>query len=382
MATINYEQYTKKDGTKLWVVKIRYRDDSTGRLKATTRRGFTTKKAAKIAAETLSIELPKVEKSKRYLDSNNMTLDKLFEIWWSSYEHTVEASTARTTKMLFKNHILNSLGSYLVTKLSVPIIQQWINAEMSQYVQYNKFANYLRLLLDLAVSMDIIPINPFHKIKIPHRSINIRTRKSKAWDSEDFIKFINTLMGPYRAQNEMGFTYLWIVAFTGMRRGEALALTWDDIDWDQMTISVNKAVKLSSEGNYVGVPKTVSGNRILRFDNMTYKVLVDWQTRANPEHRFMFSQKSSDKPVNLTRPEKWFHAAEQLANVPHVTGLHTLRHTFATLAIENGFTPKQVQYQLGHSDSAITMDIYTHITRRSSDDIGANFANKIDNRLN
>lgn len=381
MATINYEQYSKKDGTKLWAVKIRYHEKLTGKLKATTRRGFTTKKAAKIAAEKLSVELPKVEPSETYVDSNNITLYTLFKLWWSSYEYTVEASTARTTKMLFHNHILNSLGDYLVTKLSVPIIQQWINSEMSQYVQYNKFANYLRSLLDLAVSMDIIPINPFHKIKIPHRSANLRKAKRKAWDSDDFMKFINTLTGLYRSQNEMGFTYLWIVAFTGMRRGEALALTWDDIDWDQMTISVNKAVKLSSQGAYVGQPKTVSGNRILRFDHMTYKVLVDWQTNANPQHRFLFSQRNADQPVNLTRPEKWFHAAEQLAGVPHITGLHTLRHTFATLAIENGFTPKQVQYQLGHSDSAITMDIYTHITRRSSDDIGANFANKIDNRL-
>lgn len=377
MATINYEQYSLKNGDKLWAVKIRYTDELTGQTRKTTRRGFSTKKAAKIAAERLVMTVPKQNESKYTVHTSDMTVQRVFDLWWESYHQTVEPSTVRTTKKLFDRHILNELGDVQIVKLTSPVIQKWINEQMAQYVQYNKYANYLKRLLDFAVSMDLLTVNPFNKVKVPKRTKNMTANKPKAWDAEDFKKFITALTTTYRQKNEMAFTYLWLISFTGMRRAEALALTWDDIDWHKHTVSINKAVKLSSEGNYIGNPKTAAGNRYLQIDDTTYRVLAEWQSHSNPNHRFIFSQIANDIPVNLSKPEVWFQQAEKFAGVPHITGLHTLRHTFATLAIESGFTPKQVQYQLGHSDTAITMDIYTHITKKASEEIGSKFANSV-----
>ena len=154
MATINYEQYSLKSGDKLWAVKIRYTDELTGLTRKTTRRGFSTKKAAKVAAERLIMTIPKQNESKYTVHTSDLTIRGVFDLWWESYHQTVEQSTVRTTKKLFDRHILNELGDVQIIKLTSPVIQKWINAQMAQYVQYNKYANYLKRLLDFAVSMD------------------------------------------------------------------------------------------------------------------------------------------------------------------------------------------------------------------------------------
>jgi integrase len=376
MASVLFKKYTKKNGKTGWQYQVQYKDGLTGKRRSTSRQGFATKSEAKLASEQFLQGLKTKSSSSLSASATKTTVKDLFDIWWPSYVITVEKSTAAKSLNIFQNHILNKLGDVRLSALTSPLVQQWVNDQMLNYVNYRKYTSYLKRLLKYAITMDLMQSNPFDKVSTP-RMHGSRNTKTKAWDSDQFVKFIYTLKTKYRDENELGFTYLWLVAFTGMRRGEALALTWDDIDWNSAILRVDKALKRTSSEEYIGEPKTTSGERYLKLDNETLEVLATWQGHQYPKHRFIFSKVKEDFPINLTKPYTWFTQVEKMADLPHVDGLHTLRHTFATLAIENGFTPTQVQHQLGHRTSQITMDIYTHITKKASEDIGADFSSKI-----
>lgn len=218
---------------------------------------------------------------------------------------------------------------------------------------------------------------------MPPKPRKSKPSEQKAWDSDTFKLWIHSLE-EYKKFNIRGFTYLWLLSFTGIRLGEGLALAWNDLDWESGTLHIQRTLAMSSESGdsrfYLDSPKTSSSDRILHLDCTTLTVLSDWFNVLGKGYDFIFPKdRDADRPLTPFTPRFWLRQVEKMAGIHHEKGgLHILRHTFATLAIENGFTPSQVQYQLGHATSQITMDIYAHATRPSIANIGTTFANKLD----
>ena len=162
---------------------------------------------------------------------------------------------------------------------------------------------------------------------------------------------------------------------TGLRRGELMALQWDDLDFDTGVLTVNKQVYEVNGKLQLSVPKTKASIRKLLLPPGVVEVLREYRSRV--DSRWLFpSPVKEDTPLSPGVARKRLQIILQRAGCKRIR-FHDLRHTFATLALENGMDVKTLSAMLGHVSAATTLDIYTHIT----EDMQAEAAAKIDRGL-
>ena len=181
-----------------------------------------------------------------------------------------------------------------------------------------------------------------------------------------------------------------IAAFTGMRIGEATALTWNDIDFKKkkLEISKGKIYIIETKEYKITDPKTKQSKRTLYLDDKTLHVLKEWQITqqklffANGISRdstdLMFTKLRSPKVLNNSNVENDLHYFySKNKNLKEISP-HGFRHTHASLLFEAGATLKEVQERLGHSNSKTTLEIYTHVIKSKQKENPEIFANYID----
>ena len=176
---------------------------------------------------------------------------------------------------------------------------------------------------------------------------------------------------------------LWLtLAMTGLRRGEALALRWADVDLERARLSVRRSLVPINGTVEVHEPKTSRGRRLVALDPFTVSVLRAW-SRRQKEERLEWGPAWTDSGLVFTRPDgklihpervsKAFRVAVKKSGLPQIH-LHDLRHTHATLALAAGVHPKVVSDRLGHATVAITLDIYSHAIPALSEEAAATVA--------
>lgn len=182
-----------------------------------------------------------------------------------------------------------------------------------------------------------------------------------------------------------------MLAFTGIRKGEALALTWEDIDFSKKTINITKTVSVDEFGfAVINPPKTRNGIRLLPADNETMDILMRWKTEqekdisglkeeTNINKWLVFSKITKNRPLNASAPRNFFASFCKKYNLRFIK-IHGFRHTHCTLFFEAGVPLPDVRDRLGHGSISITVDIYNHITRnkqqKTLDSFVSYFSNK------
>ena len=187
-----------------------------------------------------------------------------------------------------------------------------------------------------------------------------------AWDAATLRSFLET-------SRESGdrMHALWVLlATTGMRRGEALGVRWSDVDLDAGRLRVVQTITQVRSKVSVGEPKTSSGRRSIALDDGTVAVLRAHR-KLMLEERLLVGPDFTDSGLvfhypdgSCLRPDAvsaQFLRRVERHGLPRLT-LHGLRHTWATLALEQGIHPRVVQERLGHSTIAITLGIYSHVS--------------------
>jgi integrase len=164
---------------------------------------------------------------------------------------------------------------------------------------------------------------------------------------------------------------LWrLYAVIGLRRGEALALTWQDVSSDAQTLRVERSLGVINGRLCFGPPKSESGRRTVSLDRDTLRLLRTHRAAQNAEKLALGAGYRDDGLVfahedgSPLRPEwvsKRFHVLAADAGLPRIH-LHDLRHSAASLALSAGVPMKVVSERLGHSALAITADVYSHVT--------------------
>ena len=161
--------------------------------------------------------------------------------------------------------------------------------------------------------------------------------------------------------------------FTGMRVGELLALTWRDIDFSGKTIRIDKnSITVKKEGHYITIDqkstKTKKGNRVIPLTEYAKKAFEKIR-ELNGKHNYVMTSKNG-KRVTVSNIDRMFKRVlinsgvvteEQMKNDNNRYGVHSLRHTFASMLFKNGSEVKVVSEILGHSSTKITEDIYIHL---------------------
>ena len=303
--------------------------------------------------------------------------EEVAQLWWESYQHTVKPNTQDSVKRLLANHVIPLFGSYRLDKLTTPTIQRIVNQlalrankrEEGAFLHYDKIHALNKRILQYAVTMQIIDINPAREVILP-RKIKKGRNKVKHFNNLELKQFLSYLeeanLAIYRNIYEITL-YKFLLA-TGCRINEALALHWSDIDLHNATVNITKTLNHLGE---INSPKSEASYRTIDIDPQTIEVLKMYQKRQRQEawklgrtETVVFSDFIHKYPNNKTLATR-LNTRFKHASVPNI-GFHGFRHTHASLLLNSGIPYKELQHRLGHSTLAMTMDTYSHLSKKKA----------------
>ncbi|EGO6739171.1 MAG: site-specific integrase [Enterococcus faecalis] len=376
MASI--KKYTKKDGSTAYMFNAYLGvDPVTGKSRRTTRRGFRTQKEAKLALSRLELEVD----SKGFVKQNYSTFKDVYELWYAQYVNTVKPITAGHTERMFRLHILPEFGNIKINKLTKLMCQKAVNKWSKEYSAFYLLKSITQKMLHYAVAQDIIDINPMQYVVMPKKDKTNETKKKQFLELSELKDFLAEAKETLNFQDYLIFR---VLAFTGIRKGELYALTWEDINISYKQLTVNKTLTRIGKEYIISTPKTKASNRTIGLDDTTVSELIIWKKHQKQELlKYGFKTKSNDKQLIFHRKNNTLHYPEHinfllLSEMKTSLSPHSFRHTHASLLFESGATIKDVQKRLGHTNVNTTMDIYTHVTKsseRKAIDKLSNYAN-------
>lgn len=163
-----------------------------------------------------------------------------------------------------------------------------------------------------------------------------------------------------QAKEEGFFEMIFLDLSTGIRRGELVGLQWDDVDFEKGELHIKRQVDRVNGELIVTTLKTKNSVRTIKLSELAMLVLSEYKKRANSKWLFP-SPLDSEKPREPSACRKRLSGMLEHAECKHVR-FHDLRHTFATMAVENGIDFKTLADILGHSTAATSINTYTHLT--------------------
>ena len=361
------EDYTTKKG-KL------YRSRITINGKRYTKAGFTTKRDANAWIDIL--KKSKIEGT--LADPNGITFSayaKHFIDHQHGLEHkrkTIEGYESILSYRLlpyFKNKRIRS-----ITTTDVNIFLDSLAKEGLAVKTKRNIRNVLNGIMVLAVQENVIGFNPLTKIPVFRET---KKENRRALTGEEVHQLLHALDAyyekkkNYKSVNMLIYPYVYLAIYTGARRGELCALTWDDIDVEKCTVSINKSI---NEHLDIEVPKTTNAYRVnvIPKDVMA-KLLPFKDSKCNKV--FHTCTGEYIKPSNIARA---FRNILKFGSLPHIR-LHELRHTLATLALQAGVPITDISKQLGHASISTTLDFYSHASNESSENVVKGFSEIVDN---
>ncbi|MBD8033815.1 site-specific integrase [Solibacillus merdavium] len=221
------KSYKNKKGETLYMFRVYLGiNELTGKPDNTTRRGFKTKREAEHALTKIKFEVSQGT----YKSSRAETFQDVYDLWIIQYEKTVEESTFVKTIGYFKNHILPSMGNYRIEKITIAICQKHFDEWAGKVKKARTIKAYAKKVLDFAIVHGYLATNPFTHVETKVKqtySEPVNEEDANFYTKEELTTFLNyaELHLDYKA-----YTLLRLISYTGMRKSEALALTWNDLN--------------------------------------------------------------------------------------------------------------------------------------------------------
>ena len=310
----------------------------------------------------------------------DMPFGEWMDFWYQTY---IKSGLRTTTQNTYENtiyqHIIPQLGKIPLCQLTQKDLQQFYahlkkEGRLVRTEQYGKDLSdrmvrmchaKCRAALDQAVQENLIRTNPAVGCKLPPK----RSREMQVLSRQELQRFL------IQAKADGYFELFLLDLSTGLRRGELLALQWSDLDLDAGTLSVTKQVYEVNGKMQLSVPKTKASIRKLVLPPAVVEVFREYRKTA--KSRWLFpSPIKEDEPIKPGSMLRRLQVILERAGCKKIR-FHDLRHTFATMALENGMDIKTLSAMLGHVSAATTLDIYTHVTG----DMQTEAAAKIDRGL-
>lgn len=268
---------------------------------------------------------------------NHTTLETWMHEWYELYKlPNLKPSSLKNITTGLK-HLPPELIKKDITKITTNEIQKFLLTLESMKRTQSKLRTYLFDIFDKAKKNRLIRDNPIENVII--KKYQQPERRALTLQEEQRLR--QRIKG-----TRYEYFYLFLL-YTGLRKGELHALTWEDIDFVEKRIRINKNLQSNGE---IGTPKTAKSIRVIplskHLEEEVLKNLTISQGRIFPQ---------DEKTIY----QEFIRIREEIG-LEDIT-LHSLRHTFATRCLEAGIPAKQVQVWLGHSSLDMTMNVYTHV---------------------
>jgi len=322
--------------------------------------------------------------------NNKMSLDDYFDFWLETFARSGrKATTCTNYKSYYSTYIRGKLGKKAISKVTKVDCQLVFNKMIEEGRKHSTMANLkscLNKVFECAIEDGILAKNPIKTIELPQTESKAREAISEA----QMILFMSYVKESPKYKK---YYPLFVVLFnSGMRIGELSALTWDDIDFKEETISINKTMNRYRKKDYgftmaLGTPKSKTSTRTIMM-NEVVKVALRTQRFLNVPSDIKVPY--LDDTGRVIKQVEGFVFLNSYGNVwseptirdvirsivaaqnKEVAGTdkpvllpfcpHMVRHTFTSVAYSAGADVKVVSGILGHASTAITLDRYTHLT--------------------
>ena len=316
-----------------------------------------------------------------YLTNSDPTLNEWYEIWINTFcRNVIKDYTVQGYSQRFRLYILPELGKLRLSEISTVICQQFLinlynngrergRSKKGNGLSYGTVKGIQRTLsvcMQKAVDEELISKNPCSKVKLP----NAEKPEMKTLKKEELTSFLE------EAKKSDCYEFYYLELTTGLRLGEICALSWDDLDTENKTITVNKNVQRVNGEIVINTPKTKSSIRTIRLCDECIRLLSELKENQIPKSKYIFPSSVTGEIRDTSAVTRRLHRIQDRAGVPRIR-FHDLRHSFATLSLEQGMDIKTVSHMLGHTDAGFTMNTYMHVT----DSMQENVANTMENLL-
>lgn len=310
------------------------------------------------------------------LSQDDITVAEWGSKWLNVYKAKVSRGTYAMYENCLRNHIIPSIGAISLQKLKPIQVQEALNYIISRgnirTAEIYKLT--IKQIVNQAVEEGIVAKSVCNKLE----SIRSNTEEKRVLTDFEILCISKS---HYTEKEKL---FLDILYYTGVRRGEALALTVWDIDKNRRTISINKSLDLTDNVPTVKEPKSEAGRRDIPIPDNLYSELIDYISRHKNTYLFtmnngkMISRSSFRKMWDSIIRKTKETAKELTAQAATDSFLpkadisftpHTFRHTYATNLYYANIDIKRSQYLLGHSTIEMTLRIYTHLDNRNNSDV-------------
>lgn len=361
-------KYKKRaDGRYSTSVIIGYTEDGTARRKILY--GRTIAELDNNVAEFKSLKNKGI-----IIDDKNLTVAQWAEKWLELYKKDKAYNTYACYQRTIDAHIIPNLGDIRLGALKQNHVQKLLNDIIQD--GHMRTAELVRLTLQQMIHQALIEEYIYKDITVglslPQKQ---QPKKRSLTDAEKKLIQAADFNPKERA-------FVDLLYYTGVRRGEALALTRDDIDFVNKTISINKNLVMKSNTSEIKPsPKTKAGIRELPIPEKLMKTLIDYVYSLGG--KYLFSKNDGDLMTNSSFRRFWDNILDKINIAAGGTKYtrkdmqkkdekviqlianditpHTFRHTYATSLYYSGVDIKSAQYLLGHSSIQMTLDVYTHL---------------------
>ena len=354
----------RKDGK--WQGRINLGTDINGKRKQKYFYGSTEKEVKK--------KLKDYFLSGEKYNANNiakMTLEEFLVDWLENIlVNTLKPKSYAIKEYIIKQQIVPRIGLLQINSIVATDIQQMVNNMVKEDLSYStikKAYDTLNQRFKLAISQEQINKNPTLGVILPKQK-NKKNSEIQYFSEEQCKELIKEARRTQGSNNLNIYRLGELVPFliyTGLRIGEAIALEWNDIDDKNNTITVNKnvvEVKSQETEKYVlekqDSTKTDSSTRIVPMSNGA-KECIENLKKINGDKKFIFASQTG-KYISPSNFSRMFRGIQKALKYETILGVHSLRHTFATLMLNKGIDVKIVSELLGHSNVSVTYNIYIH----------------------
>lgn len=306
-----------------------------------------------------------------------MTMNEAADMYFEVKQGLIKPSSYVNAQRWYRDHIKDSIGEMELNSITNRELQKFYNRlatakckndpnkTLSQHV-IKDIVGFAKTILYFAMEEGEMQERRY-KLKSPYGMRTNESNQDEYLDENYYKKVLENCINLENNLYKKAKVFTLIALTTGMRNGEICGLQWKDIHFENGTIEVKKTVQRITKldgSSYINIgdPKSKTSKRTVIMPNITKQTLQKYKEMLNVDNEELYVL-GNEKPTEPRTIRQSYKRYLKKLDIPYIHP-HALRHTFTTYSISNGGDVKTISMLLGHANTGITLDTYTHITKR------------------